>query len=1331
MRPEKRAIGFLLAFVMLFAAPVLAADDEKKLHEQAAQQLIDSMPDFFRDVAALQKMTPEQKIDYILTKSEGRIKEKIAEKFQSDMEEKLTKYTQEAIRAKAFMTDAVPKIRHAYATGTSFNWGSLDADINSSVDTKMRAFGAALSTAKIGWGAYEAYSSGGGLEAFKSISAEVYDLLAEAYIPGWAYFKLGKELVEILGRYVLDYATDTAVEGMLNDMYGMKSNPQGLAEWLINKSPADIERDLNGKWDDGMGFGRLWEGQGTDKGDEAMKERISSTLISLRGELLVHQKEEERKQKELTDKLNQYVEKAKNAEAEMRSVAQKARDAAKVELEKIREFRYKLTGIDQQVAEDRFEQQQEAFESDNSKVNNGQTYKPIDRGPILAALEEILGQIHEDGRGGYDNAATHAAMDQYKKIRHELVERAAVENGFARYRWPDTKWGKDVAALSAQENAMRLEAKERLLKRSDAIREAVRKITSDIEQAGARHYQAMRVLEEEISSSLHDGNHWRGNSEAVWDYTKSPDVFSQPGDVVDQLEALRRHQKEMIEDEALLGGLHAKEKRAFTDFVSDLAKAKEVFKAAIPDNLFSVEAPSDTVWNVSEWLVVGSFYQDQIKVDPQVMASCRISMPAMGGMSFAEYEQKVLNVPPGEVIRVERKTLDRRISFLESIADADAMARSFMALFSRVMSVKALEETSRRDLSQEKKYLAEVFHTEMGMSGQFMHVELSKGFAYLNDLKAAWSTHQAAIDKLEPLMKGMGRRVRYSFDLQGGMYPPARNLVLLPEKIKAAEEEYQKAREITMARLGLADKYLGEWKAAVQRLEDGPGNAQYRAQEFEKIARSVKNQVGLLRSWGSHPDVLERLKNVTDFQEELLEKLAQAKAEHQKSIDDLYRESEARQTEQARLKEEEARRAQEEAERAAAPVIVMYNLMNPRLNTVSLRQASGDVVVSQSDLKAGALEVAARLDTMETIAALLASEDGITWKELPLAQDIVFSFIPMPGRSYMPVLRIKTTDFRDLDMPFFPNIRSLVYQDVDHIQMVAEAVRVIAEAYERSDIGTFSDRISRDYLGNKTTLEEGVRFDFDMFTDIRLKIYIDRIQRRADQFVAETHWDKSQAPRKTGEQQKTTGKTTMMFVMEEGKLRVRNLRGNLIYATLSPDIAQASGLPSSVVDDIRTAQEERNPVQPGAGSTIDDGGVTTSTASNIQTGTFSIVQQHAHPGMGAGWVQEFSFANYQVYDAPATLDVTYDFRRREGWMEVNAADGIQDLGVVDINSVASVPASGYAAQAGAEDGHCYAIELSDGTYALVRPTVYPPNGSALPFTTTFQYRHQTNGTRSF
>jgi hypothetical protein len=265
-------------------------------------------------------------------------------------------------------------------------------------------------------------------------------------------------------------------------------------------------------------------------------------------------------------------------------------------------------------------------------------------------------------------------------------------------------------------------------------------------------------------------------------------------------------------------------------------------------------------------------------------------------------------------------------------------------------------------------------------------------------------------------------------------------------------------------------------------------------------------------------------------------------------------------------------------------------------------------------------------------------------------------------------------------------------------------------------------------LGNRTFLEEGVRFDYDMFTDIRLTIFINRIEKRGDSFAAETKWDKTQVPRKTGQEQKTSGNTTMLFVLEDGKMKIKNLRGNLIYATLSPEIAQASGLSSTVINQIRTANQERNPIQPGAGTTEDSGGLTTNDAdSNIESGNFDLTQNDAHPAIN--WIQEYDFSSHQAKTVPAAIfGPTYDFRRREGYVEVKSGNGIQDLGAISINSVTEAPASGYTADGTATAGHTYALQLSDGTYALVYTTSL---GSGVPSTSIFQYKHQTNGTRNF
>jgi len=372
--------------------------------------------------------------------------------------------------------------------------------------------------------------------------------------------------------------------------------------------------------------------------------------------------------------------------------------------------------------------------------------------------------------------------------------------------------------------------------------------------------------------------------------------------------------------------------------------------------------------------------------------------------------------------------------------------------------------------------------------------------------------------------------------------------------------------------------------------------------------------------------------------------------------------------EKSRKAQEELKRQQEEKskeylKKANPADYYGYRILNPRVNSYSVDGASGDIVVTKDKLVTGQIQLTGRMANMENVKTILISEDGgRSWQQLPKSADIVYSFTPIPGKLYNPMIQVKTEDFLEANLMFASGSTGLVYKDEDFSQQVVAAVQAFAEAYERTDMGTISRMISRNYLGNKTFLEEGIRFDFDMFVDIRLTIYINRIEQRGEMFVAETKWDKSQTPRKTGQTQMTSGQTLMMFVLEDNQLKIQNLRGNLIVATLSPEIAQASGLNATIVDQIRTAENERNPVQPGAGTTEDSGGVTSSSGT-LTTQTAAITSNGAVN-------QSFDFSASSVSDV-STLGDLY-LETNSFWMNGSAKIA---LSATDYSSLTTAPDS--------------------------------------------------------
>ncbi|MEI8348908.1 MAG: hypothetical protein WCI77_02045 [Candidatus Omnitrophota bacterium] len=401
-----------------------------------------------------------------------------------------------------------------------------------------------------------------------------------------------------------------------------------------------------------------------------------------------------------------------------------------------------------------------------------------------------------------------------------------------------------------------------------------------------------------------------------------------------------------------------------------------------------------------------------------------------------------------------------------------------------------------------------------------------------------------------------------------------------------------------------------------------------------------------------------------------------------------------------------------------------YRVLNPRLNSYSLASASGEFTVTQDDLNQGVLEFTGRLNTLDRIDKLLISEDGgITWRELNLNQNISYSFVPLPDKLCQLVLKIKTVDIQEVELKVFPNINGIIYRNIDYTKLVADTIKKIAEAYESRNLSIFNEYVSRDYLGNKTLLLEGLRFDFDMFMDISLTIYINRIVKIGNLYSTEITWDKIQVPRKTGQQQNTSGNTTIVLAMEDGRMKIKNLRGNLIWATLSVEIAQASGLSQSVVDQIRVAYNERNPVQPGAGKTEVSGGVT---ATNVQSGNLTLT-------CGTGYSQGYKFSNKQTITESATMPFTADFMQDHllGTLlyAKSGSDGIYSFGACSLDSVAEAPASGYASSATAVQGYTYAIKTSDNNYALIH--ISSLGATPVPFSSSFSYKYRSDGSRSF
>ena len=383
-----------------------------------------------------------------------------------------------------------------------------------------------------------------------------------------------------------------------------------------------------------------------------------------------------------------------------------------------------------------------------------------------------------------------------------------------------------------------------------------------------------------------------------------------------------------------------------------------------------------------------------------------------------------------------------------------------------------------------------------------------------------------------------------------------------------------------------------------------------------------------------------------------------------------------------------------------------YWIVDARLNYQPYPMNGTTTLLSKKDLINGKIYFTGRINTLENVEKVLFSPDGgRTWTEGPEAYVVRAEVNPTPNKVYKPVLKLVRSEGFDPVVLSLSNDTDVKYSNEGQTKAVLSAVKTIAEAYERQNLALFTDLISRDFIGGRMALEEGVRFDFEMFTNIQLKIYVNRITDAGHgKYVVSTKWDKTQIPRSTGAEQKSSGSTVITLVREGGAMKIQNLRGNLLYATLSPDIAATSGLPTAVVDEITTARDNRTATQPGAGSAT--GGGSSSTGSVATLSISSVTKNDYVPTFEFDFDAGISSTGGTPGPGypPATTDIMFE---GGGYFEGNTAVFADMSGSNTFDDLSVAPDAGYGGLPGggalfADVGKVYAFKTNQGKYGKMK-----------------------------
>ena len=146
--------------------------------------------------------------------------------------------------------------------------------------------------------------------------------------------------------------------------------------------------------------------------------------------------------------------------------------------------------------------------------------------------------------------------------------------------------------------------------------------------------------------------------------------------------------------------------------------------------------------------------------------------------------------------------------------------------------------------------------------------------------------------------------------------------------------------------------------------------------------------------------------------------------------------------------------------------------------------------------------------------------------------------------------------FFALSILFFSQAFLAAGQEADEMDdktLYDEVVRVLgvlSDTYEREDISSFMNNVSKDYDGDYLVLEEDITNEFDNYDNFNININVDRVSSSEEKGIvfADTHWDKRRVGVEDGKESANHGTTQFIFKKgPEGELLLDGMTGGTVF----------------------------------------------------------------------------------------------------------------------------------------------------------------------------------------
>ncbi|MDD5730425.1 MAG: hypothetical protein PHN57_04790, partial [Candidatus Omnitrophica bacterium] len=674
---------------------------------------------------------------------------------------------------------------------------------------------------------------------------------------------------------------------------------------------------------------------------------------------------------------------------------------------------------------------------DQERLNQGyQTYLEIRKKVISDKQDwitsqknhaaQVIAQVHQ----AYDpqmNAVSermnkiNSNSSEYKSLQAQMNSLSTALTNAVRPYWStayvlDQPFILDQQVLVDEEKALGEEIRGRAMKMRVHLEEVAQKLQAKVDQLVMDYTNEMAKLNDKAASQLALPEGWGSP-----DYYKSivdnlglgiERQYEMQGDVENEANQLDEMKKKLQADSVLASSLYAERLKIFNYYCTAARNFINEYENSVPKGLQEKTYAKDQQWSPAEYVGAVKNFGSALNLDDNgtIPAMTILSIPRMWGI-YTSMDQAAKEMDPSRIINAINEAISgvsKKRQELVPLVDADHFLTVYIYLEMQLAEDNFMLRVPDVTLEQEKARQSDMFI--MPENAAFMSIlpENMKGYAYLNNLKAAWDKFKITVEKMNKLRKGIGKIVNYRTRIQQSSFPVLDQWNTIPERIKLYEATLESVNKEYDKRMSLAEKYLQEGKAKLEEIEKSNIALQNKAESLEEFKKNhINNNLSLYNAWSAHGKNA-RLDKVIEGWKEMDKKVSGLIAQTQEMIETEKRRSQedwqAREAERKRQEEESKKKEEEERRRhERESTLGQYAVLNPRLNSYSLSGARGDLVLMKNDLKQGDIEITARLTTIDKVDRILISEDnGRTWKELPLRQDIVYTFTPIPDKSYFP-----------------------------------------------------------------------------------------------------------------------------------------------------------------------------------------------------------------------------------------------------------------------------------------------------------------------------------------